>query len=220
MKVGVLGTGQVGRTLASKLVALGHEVRMGAREAGNERAVEWAVEAGERASNGTFAEAAGFGEAVLNCTNGMAALAALEAAGADNLAGKVVADVANPLDFSHGMPPTLSVCNEDSLGERIQRAFPDARVVKTLNTMGSALMVEPRRLAEPTSVFLSGDDAEAKDVVKGLLESFGWRAEEILDLGGIATARGPEMWLPLWLRIMGATGTGNFNLKIVSAAPE
>ena len=220
MKVGVLGTGQVGRTLASKLVALGHEVRMGAREAGNERAGEWAVEAGARASSGTFAEAAGFGEAVLNCTNGMAALAALEAAGADNLAGKVVVDVANPLDFSQGMPPTLSVCNEDSLGERIQRAFPDARVVKTLNTMGSALMVEPRRLPEPTSVFLSGDDAEAKDVVKGLLESFGWRAEEILDLGGIATARGPEMWLPLWLRIMGATGTGNFNLKIVSAPPE
>lgn len=175
--------------------------------------------AGGRASNGTFADAAAFGEAVFNCTNGMAALSALEAAGTDNLAGKVLVDVANPLDFSHGMPPTFSVCNDDSLGEQIQRAFPDTRVVKALNTMNCTLMVDPGRLPEPTNVFLSGDDAEAKGLVRGLLESFGWGAEGIVDLGGIATARGTEMWLALWLRIMGATGSGAFNIKIVPAPP-
>lgn len=220
MKLAVLGTGQVGRTLASKLLTLGHEVRIGAREANNQNATDWAEGAGAGASSGTFAEAAAFGEAVLNCTNGMSALEALEAAGAENLKGKVLLDVANPLDFSHGMPPTLSVCNEDSLGERIQRAFPEARVVKTLNTMGHAIMVDPRGLPESTQVFLSGNDAEAKNLVRGLLESMGWQSEEILDLGGITTARGTEMWLPLWLRIMSATGTAAFNLKIVPAAPE
>jgi 8-hydroxy-5-deazaflavin:NADPH oxidoreductase len=150
MKLAVLGTGIVGATIASKLVALGHEVRMGSRTTGNERAVAWAEEAGAGASEGTFADAATFGEVVFNCTAGTASLEALSAAGEENLAGKVLVDVANPLDFSQGMPPTLAVCNTDSLGEQIQRAFPDARVVKTLNTVNAEVM-SSRRTSRATT---------------------------------------------------------------------
>src|SRR3954470_2205060 len=137
MKLGVFGTGMVGSTIATKLAQLGHEVKMGSRAAGNAKAVEWAKAAGGKASQGTFADAAAFGEVLFNCTSGGASLAALQAAGATNLAGKVLVDVSNPLDFSKGMPPTLSVCNTDSLGEQIQRAFPDAKVVKALNTVNA-----------------------------------------------------------------------------------
>src|SRR4051794_20878215 len=143
MHIGVLGTGTVGRTLSQALVDRGHEVRMGSRAAGNEKAVAWAEQAGPLASEGSFADAAAFGELAINATAGVASLAALESAGADTLAGKVLVDVSNPLDFSKGMPPTLSVCNDDSLGEQIQRAFPEVRVVKALNTMTAAVMVDP-----------------------------------------------------------------------------
>ena len=151
MRFGVLGTGMVGQAIAGKLVAVGHEVKMGSREAGNEKAVAWASEAGEGASEGSFADAAGFGEVVVNATAGAHSLEALEAAGAENLAGKVLIDVANALDFSQGMPPTLTVCNDDSLGEQIQRAFPDARVVKALNTINASVMVAPGSLGETTN---------------------------------------------------------------------
>ncbi len=134
MKIGVLGTGMVGTTLATKLAELGHEVKMGSRRAGNEKAVEWASRAGPGASEGSFADAAAFGEVVVNATNGMGSLEALEAAGKDNLAGKVLIDVSNALDFSQGMPPSLIMSNTDSLAEQIQREFPGARVVKSLNT--------------------------------------------------------------------------------------
>lgn len=214
MKFGVLGTGMVGATLGSKLVELHHEVAMGARTAGNERAADWAGRAGDRAAHGTFADAAAFGEIVVNATAGTASLGALAAARAANLRGKILIDIANPLDFSAGMPPTLAVANTDSLGERIQRAFPAARVVKTLNTMNCAVMVEPTALAGPHDVFLSGDDAGAKDQVRALLASFGWPPRSIIDLGGISTARGPEMYLPLWLRLWGALGTGAFNIHV------
>ncbi len=188
---------------------------MGSRQAGNERAVAWAAEAGEGASEGSFADAAGFGEVVVNATAGTASLEALEAAGAKNLAGKVLIDVANPLDFGQGMPPTLSVCNDDSLAERIQREFPDARVVKALNTVNASVMVRPGSLGELTNLFLCGNDDDAKRQVTGLLQSFGWAEGRVLDLGDITAARGPEMYLPLWLRLYGALGTAEFNIRVV-----
>ncbi|MFZ0323188.1 MAG: NAD(P)-binding domain-containing protein [Actinomycetes bacterium] len=214
MRCAVLGTGTVGATVAGALVGVGHEVRMGSRTADNETAAVWAMRHGEPASHGTFADAAGFGEVVVNATSGMASLLALEAAGRENLAGKVVVDIANPLDFSHGFPPSLSVCNTDSLGEQIQRAFPAARVVKTLNTVAAAVMVDPQQLESATDVFLCGDDASAKQVVRELLVQLGWESGHVLDLGGIVSARATEMYLPLWLSIMSAGGTPVFNVTV------
>jgi 8-hydroxy-5-deazaflavin:NADPH oxidoreductase len=217
MKVGVLGTGMVGRTLAGKLVRLGHEVTMGSRQRGNERAVAWASEAGESAGEGSFADAAHASELVVNATAGAASLDALALAGADNLADKVLIDVANALDFSAGGPPSLTVCNTDSLGEQIQRAFPAARVVKALNTVNADVMVDPRTVPGSHTIFVSGNDADAKAQVTELLQSFGWAAEDIMDLGDITAARGTEMYLPLWLRLWGATGTGHLNVHVVAA---
>ena len=215
MRFGVLGTGTVGQTIGGKLVALGHEVILGSREAGNEKAVQWASDAGARAQEGSFAGAAGFGELIVHATAGTASPAALEMAGAAALEGKVLIDVANPLDFGGGGLPTLSVCNDDSLGEQIQRAFPEAKVVKALNTVNASVMVTPGELGERHNIFVCGNDAEAKRQVAELLASFGWRSEDIIDLGDISAARGMEMYLPLWLRMMGATGTAAFNIRIV-----
>jgi len=217
MKIGVLGTGMVGGAIAGKLVALGHEVIMGSREAGNEKARAWMGDAGAGASEGSFTEAAAFGELVVNCTAGAHSLEALEQAGRANLAGKVLIDVANPLDLSGGMPPTLTVANTDSLGERIQRALPDTKVVKALNTMNCEVMVDPAKVPGDHDVFLCGEDAEAKRQVTELLQSLGWRADRILDLGGISSARGTEMYVALWLRLWGALGTGHFNIGVVRA---
>jgi predicted dinucleotide-binding enzyme len=203
MRIGVLGTGMVGNAIAAKLADLGHEVRIGSREAGEGKV--------------TFADAAAFGELVFNCTSGVHSVEALEAAGAENLAGKVLIDVANALDFSAGRPPKLAVANTDSLGEQIQRAFPEAKVVKALNTMNCEVMVDPAKVPGAHNVFVCGDDAEAKLRVGDLLQSFGWPAESIVDLGGIEAARGPEMYLPLWLRLWGAVGTGYFNIAVVRA---
>lgn len=197
----------VGRTLATKLVELGHEVTMGSRTADNERAAEWAASAGERASHGTFADAAASGELVVNCTGGAVALEALSAAGGDNLEGKSLLDVSNPLDFSRGRPPTLAVCNTDSVGEQIQRTFPGAHVVKGLNTMNCEVMVDPAIVPGEHDVFICGDDEGAKAQVSELLQSFGWAAERILDLGDITSARGLEMYVALWVRLAGAFGT-------------
>src|SRR5512132_2063354 len=188
MRIGILGTGIVGKTLGTKLVQLGHYVCMGSRSAGGVKAREWVTEAGEKYSEGTFAGAAAHGEMVFNCTPGMASLEALSAAGARNLAGKIVIDVANPLDFSKGMPPTLSVCNTDSLGEQIQRAYPTAKVVKALNTVTAALMVEPSIIPGVHTIFVAGNDAQAKAEVINLLKTgFGWK--EVMDLGDITGAR-------------------------------
>ncbi len=216
MKYGVLGTGVVGRALGGKLVALGHETMMGSRAAGNGNARAWAHAAGSLAGEGSFADAAAFGEIVVNATAGGASLDALNAAGADNLTGKTLIDVANPLDFSRGMPPTLSVCNDDSLAEQIQRAFPAAGVVKSLNTMNCDVMVDPTRVAGSHTVFVCGDDDGAKAQVVDLLSSFGWPAGDIIDLGDITAARGLEMYLPLWLRLWAATGTGHVNIKVAT----
>ena len=227
MRFGVLGTGMVGSALATKLVSLGHEVTMGARQAGGERAAAWldAVRAGAGdptlAGEGTFAAAADFGEVVVNATSGEHCLEALHSAGADRLGGKVLVDVANPLDHTGGFPPSLTVANNDSLGEQIQRAFPDARVVKTLNTVNAEVMVNPG-LAPGTNIFLSGNDDDAKQQAAHLLASFGWNPRDIVDLGDISTARGPEMYVALWLRLMRAIGHPRFNVRLVidPGAPE
>ena len=187
---------------------------MGSRTANNDKAAAWVKQSGAKASQGTFAEAAAFGEVLFNCTSGKASLEALTMAGAENLKGKVLIDIANPLDFSRGMPPSLLVCNTDSLGEQIQRAFPEAKVVKSLNTMNCNLMVTPGLLKEEHVVFVSGNDAEAKATVTMILKDwFGWKS--IIDLGDITTARGTEMVLPLWVSLMGTLQTPVFNFKIV-----
>ena len=217
MKIAVVGTGMVGRSLAGRLAGLGHDVVMGTRdpavtrERGDETAA-W-VAAHPEVELAPFASCAQEAEIVLNASGGLVALEVLTQVGAVNLAGKVLIDISNPLDFSAGFPPTLSVKDTDSLGEQIQRAFPDARVVKTLNTLNADLMTHPETLGESTSVFVSGEDASAKHIVIELLRSFGHT--DVIDLGGIETARGPEMYLPLWLRAMGALGTAAFNIKIV-----
>ncbi len=206
----------VGQTIGSKLVELGHEVKMGSRTATNVRAAEWAGKAGGRALHGTFADAASFGEIVFNCTGGMVALDALRMAGAENLAGKILIDISNPLDFSKGFPPTLSVCNDDSVGEQIQREFPAAKVVKTLNTVNAMLMVNPSLVPGEHDLFMSGNDADAKAMVrKILIEWFGWKT--IIDLGDITTARGTEQLLPIWVRLMGLFKSPQFNFHIVRA---
>jgi predicted dinucleotide-binding enzyme len=226
MKVAVLGTGIVGRSLAAKLADLGHDVVVGTRDVdetlartdpdamGNPPYAEWQKEhASVRLV--PYADAGAHGEVVVNATAGQGSISALRSAG--DLAGKVVVDVANPLDFSHGFPPTLSVANTDSLGEQIQQTFPDARVVKSLNTMNAGVMVEPSRVPGDHAVFVAGEDEAAKDTVKGLLREFGWNDGSIVDLGGIRAARGTEMYLPLWLSLYGRLGTGDFNIALLSA---
>jgi hypothetical protein len=214
MNIGVLGTGMVGEAIGTKLVQLGHAVMMGSRTAHNDKAAAWVKQHGGQAAQGTFAEAAAFGEILFNCTSGRASLEALGLAGAENLKGKVLIDIANPLDFSRGMPPALLVCNTDSLGEQIQRAFPEAKVVKSLNTMTAALMVNPGLLKEDHLVFVSGNDAAAKATVTLILNDwFGWPS--VIDLGDITTARGTEMVLPLWVSLMSKIGSPLFNFKLV-----
>src|SRR3954451_10923100 len=217
MRIGMLGTGTVGRTLADKLVELGHEVRMGSRAAGNQNAVEWVQGAGANASEGTFAEAAEFGELLINATGGKVSLDALGMAGAENMAGKVLIDVSNALDFGGGGPPVVGVSVDDSLGERVQAALPDVRVVKALNTMNASLMVAPESLNESSIVFVCGDDGSAKAQVIELLETFGWLSGDIIDLGGISAARGPELYVALWVQMMGALNTPQFNIRVVRA---
>src|SRR3954454_24526199 len=203
MRFGVLGTGMVGRAIAGKLSELGHEVQIGSREAGEDKVA--------------FADAAAFGEVIVNATAGDASLDALNAAGADNLAGKVLIDIANPIDHSQGMPPILAFCNDTSLAERIQEAFAEAKVVKSLNTVNADVMVDPAKEPGSHTMFMAGNDDTAKAEVAELLQSFGWPPEDILDLGEISAARGMEMYLALWLRLWGATGTGHLNVKVLAA---
>ncbi|MDQ0093505.1 NADPH-dependent F420 reductase [Paeniglutamicibacter psychrophenolicus] len=224
MKIAVFGTGTVGRTLAARLAELGHDVTLGTRDpaattsrtgpgaTGAAPFADWAA-GNPGILPATFADAAAGAELVVNATRGAASLDVLALAGAGNLGGKIILDVANPLDFGHGMPPTLLVKDSDSLGEQIQRAYPAARVVKSLNTLTAGLMAYPARLPEPGTVFISGNDSDAKDTVAGLLADFGHR--DVIDLGDITTARGAEMLMPIWLRLWGALGSSEFNFKIV-----
>ena len=222
--IAVLGTGMVGQAIGGRLDGLGHSVVVGTRDPdatlarvepdqmGNPPFSAW-LSAHPGVELATFAEAAAGAEVVVNASSGAATLDVLGLAGADNLAGKVLLDIANPLDFSAGVPPTLSVKDTDSLGEQVQRAFPQVKVVKALNTLTADLMVHPTTLGASSTVFVSGDDAAAKATVTDLLTSFGH--DDVVDLGGIETARGTEMYLPIWLRLMGALGTAQFNVKVV-----
>jgi hypothetical protein len=215
MQIAILGSGVTGQTIGSRLLELGHEVMMGSREEANPPAVAWATEGGQHALYGTFMNAAAFGEIIFNCTLGSATLDALQQAGAENLKGKILIDTSNPLDRSTDMW-TLTICNDDSLGEQIQRAFPETKVVKTLNTVNANVMVDPAKLLERTHVFVSGDDIEAKAMVVRILRDwFGWR--EIIDLGGIETSRGVEMYVLLWHNLRNAISSQRFNIKIVTS---
>jgi predicted dinucleotide-binding enzyme len=223
MKIGILGSGIVGQTIGAKLVERGEDLILGTRspsKVDDKRGLtgslgDWLKLVNHKARLATFAEAAAHGEIVINATSGTGSLEALKLAGERNLDGKILIDIANPLDFSRGMPPTLTVCNTDSLGEQIQRAFPKARVVKTLNTTTALIMVDPAQVGGGDHhIFVSGNDAGAKAKVTELLKHwFGWR--EVIDLGDITTARGAEMILPLWVRLWSALGTPMFNFKIV-----
>lgn len=216
MRIAVLGTGMVGRTLAGRLAELGHEVSMGTRdpEASRGRADlgGWLVEQPD-VELATYPQAVAGADLVVNATNGSASVAALEPIGPSLPAGVVLLDVANPLDFSAGFPPTLTVKDTDSLAEQIQRALPGTRVVKALNTVNADVMVHPERLPEPTTLFVSGDDAAAKALVVQLLGELGHA--DVLDLGDLSTARGPEMYLALWVRAMSALGTASFSIRVV-----
>jgi predicted dinucleotide-binding enzyme len=213
MEIGVLGSGIVGQTIASKLVEVGHHAVVGTREP--QKLLEWKQQVGENVSIGSYSEAAAYGEIMFNATSGAGAMEALRLAGEEQLRGKILIDISNPLDFSNGMPPTLFVLNDNSLVEQIQSAFPEVKVVKTLNTLSAPLMVNPGLLAEGEHhLFVSGNDAEAKaEVTQYLKQWFGWK--HVIDLGDITTARGTEMLLPVWLRLWGTLGTQMFNFKIV-----
>lgn len=226
MQIGILGTGVVGQTLAAALAGKGHAVTIGTRDPAGTIARDKGTQfnpmpfkdwqkSNPKVKLATFADAARVGEVVMNATSGSGAMPALQAAGADALGDRIMLDISNPLDFSRGFPPTLSICNDDSLGEQIQRAFPRLRVVKTLNTVTAAVMVNPAVVnGGDHTLFISGNDAEAKARVKRWLgEWFGWR--DPIDLGDITTARGTEMLLPLWLRLMGVLGSPMFQLKVV-----
>lgn len=213
MKIGILGTGDVGRGLASRIAGLGHQVTLGSRTADNAVAAEWAREHGGQ--HGTFADAAASGELIVNATGGLVALDALNAAGAANLDGKVVVDVSNPLDFSKGFPPRLVVPEAGSVAEQLQQAFPRARFVKTLNTMNNTLMTHPDRVPGPHNVFVCGDDEAAKTEVTDLLKSFGWTRDQVIDLGALSAARSVEPLVLLWVTLSGALRTSDFNFAVL-----
>jgi Predicted dinucleotide-binding enzymes len=216
-KIGILGTGDVGSTIGSKLVELGHKVTMGSRTASNEKSDAFVAKHNGKAYAGTFADAAASADLIFNCTKGTNSIEALKMAGENNLKNKIIVDVANPLDFSNGMPPSLTVSNTNSLGEEIQKTFPESKVVKALNTTWCGIMVNPAMInGGDHNTFISGNDENAKEQVREILKSFGWREKNIIDLGDITTARGTEMYLALWVRVMGATKSGAFNIKIVN----
>lgn len=214
-KIAVLGTGMVGSTIGSKLIQLGYEVKMGSRTATNEKAAEWVKANGANASQGTFADAAKFGELIFNCTKGENALEVMQMAGVENLSGKILIDISNPLDFSKGMPPTLlpALVNTNSLGEEIQKLLPQTHVVKTLNIVNCEVMVNAAKCGGDATMFVAGNNSEAKKEVEKILHQFGWN--DIIDLGDIKHSRSTEMMLPIWLSVYLATQNGYIGFKIV-----
>jgi len=219
MKIGILGTGEVGNLLGTRLIENGHRVMMGGRESNNPKGLDFVKKhSSENASYGTFAEASAFGEIIFNATNGRFALAALKLADTD-FAGKIIIDVANPLDFTT-TPPTLisEFANTNSIGESIQKQYPEAKVVKTLNTFGMVLGVNPKQLNNGDhSIFMSGNDESAKAKTKGLLAEFGWRIENIIDIGDITGARAMELYLILAVRMKILFGASIFNVKVIKS---
>ena len=211
MKIGILGTGMVGEALGTKFVQLEHRVKMGSRTAHNDTAAAWVRHNGANASQGTFADAAAFGEMIFVCLKGEIVLDVVRSV-AGSLRGRVVVDVSNPLDFSKGMPPSLSICNTNSLGEEVQKTAAEAKVVKTLNIVNCEVMVNPAKGGDPT-MLVCGNDSAAKNQVIALLKSLGWK--DVIDLGDITKARGTEMLLPLWLNLFGAFGHPRFGFKVV-----
>lgn len=212
MKIGILGTGMVGKNIGRKLAELGHEVMMGSRTSNNQSAIEWASQNGPKAAHGTFEDAAKFGGMLFLCVKGDAAKEAIEKAGIGNFKGKIVVDITNPLSFQEGREPLLFVSNTSSLSEDVQKTIPDALVVKTLNMVSSSVMTDPKKAVGEASMFISGNDSEAKAKVKKVLQDFGWK--DVLDLGDIKAARGMEMLLPIWLRLWGTLQDGDFAFKI------
>jgi 8-hydroxy-5-deazaflavin:NADPH oxidoreductase len=226
MQIAVLGTGIVGRTIAARTTALGHDVTIGTRDPGTTLArtepdrmgnppfATWHADYQRSIPLMSFADAAARAEMIVNASSGATSLDVLTRAGAANLAGKVLLDIANPLDFSAGFPPALFVKDTDSLGEQIQRAFPETKVVKTLNTLTASLMVDPASLAGGDhTIFVCGNHTEAKSTVTELLATFGWK--DVIDLGDLSGARGTEMLLRIWLQLVSALDTPSFNFKIV-----
>lgn len=196
MKIGVLGTGDVGKALGKGFLALGHEVKMGSREAKNAKAEAWVKESGSKASAGTFAEAVAFGELIVLATLGAANKSIIEQVGAEKLRGKVIIDATNPLDMSKGFPPSLLLSGNDSGGEEVQRLAPGALVVKAFNTVGHADMFKPEFAGGPPDMFICGNDAGAKKKVTELLSTFGWNT---IDLGAIASSRYLEAMCIVWV---------------------
>jgi 8-hydroxy-5-deazaflavin:NADPH oxidoreductase len=211
-KIGILGTGEVGKALGSGFAALGHEVRMGSRDAKNEKALAWAAKAGPKASSGTFADAAKFADVVVVATIWNGTENALKLAGPDNLVGKVVIDATNPLVFTPNAPPALALGHTDSGGEQVQRWLPKSRVVKAFNTVGNAHMVNPHFPGGPPDMFICGNDAEAKKTVVEILHAFGWPS---LDIGGIEGARLLEPMCILWILYGARSGSWNHAFKLL-----
>lgn len=224
MNIAVLGTGIVGKTIAEALNKLGHSVIIGTRSVEaklNETSdkgsfSDWLKEHPAIAL-ATFEDACKSSELLVNCTPGMQSVNIISGINTSFLSGKVLVDIANPLDFSNGMPPILTPGNTDSLGEQLQRTFPELRVVKTLNTMNCFIMVHPERVPGEHHVFLCGNDAAAKTETRSLLSGFGWKETSMIDLGDISNARGTEQLLPIWIRLWQALGTADFNFHIQKA---
>lgn len=219
MKIGILGTGTVGESIASALVEKGFDVMMGSRTQNNKKAAEWVAQANEHASQGNFNDAAAFGDMLFLCLNGANAMQAINTIDKENLTGKIVVDITNPLDFTKGLPPQIveGLGNSNSLGEEIQKAMPESKVVKTLNTVNYKLMVDAREVNKADhNLFMCGDDADAKNKVrKFLADHFYWKADRIIDLGGIESARAIEAIVPFWVLVYRSLGTPLFNFKIV-----
>jgi len=222
MKIGIIGSGVVAQTLATKLIGLGHDVVLGTRDPDKldepkTFAVtlrQWREKTENRGKIATFKEAAAHGDVLINATSGTVSIEALRLAAAGEVGPKVLIDAANELDFSKGVPPGALASQERCLAEKIQSTFPNLRVVKSLNTIGAPVMVDPQALGGGDhTVFVSGNDAEAKLTVTTLLRAFGWT--DVLDLGDLSSARGPEMYMAMWIRLWGATGTGQLNIKVV-----
>jgi predicted dinucleotide-binding enzyme len=213
MKIGILGTGMVGETLGTKFVQLGHQVKMGSRTANNEKAGKWVAKNGAHASAGTFADAAEFGDVVLLCLKGEVQMEVVRSVGTKPFGSKPVVDVSNPLAYTNGIPTSLSFCNTNSLGEEVQKALPDAKVIKTLNTVNCDIMIDPAKAGGQPTMFLCGNDAAAKTNITSLLKSLGWT--DIIDLGDITKSRAAEMLLPIWLTLMRNLGHAHFGFKVV-----